>query len=187
MKLPPPPCMANQGLIAVPYCPFRVGTSCAQPVIKRMRGEENAGTTLAEAIALCANLLTRADVIEEVLKTCPACPMVKGFRCRHTPLTPRWDGDNLTLWVGQFKALEFDREAHSEMAVVEIYEREHWLTAIKHPFGEDSGAVHAGWLRNAICHLNKRQKERLFWMVWFRRHAIRQEICWEYKIPLNET
>ncbi len=173
----------SRSVITVPNCPFRVGTSCAQRVIKRILGVETAGTTLAEAIALSANLLTRADVVDEVLKTCPRCLMVQGFRCRDTPPTPRWDGDNLTLWVGRFEALDFDREAHSEIAVVEIFAGERWRTPLKDPFGKDS--AYAGWLRNAISRLNTRQKEGL-WMVRFRRRPIRREISWEYKIPLSE-
>lgn len=167
----------------LPPCKCCVRRKCVRHIIEPTQEAKNSKATLC--VPLPENLVTTADLSDQILKTCPPCLMVLGFRCRYTPPTPRWDRDHLTLWVGDFKAIDFAREAHSEIAVVEIFDGENWRSPLKDPFGE--GAVRAGWLRNAISHLNEQQKERRLWMVWFRRRVVRREITWEYKIPLSET
>ena len=125
--------MVSGSLIIVPDCPFRVGTCCGRPVVEQTQDASNEAVPLAELIESAKRLLSVAKVRAEVLKTCPACPMAEGFRCRKTPPTPHWDRDLCELWVGQFMVLSYDREAPNQHAVLDLYEDEHWSHKIRTP------------------------------------------------------
>ena len=170
--------MVSGSLIIVPDCPFRVGTCCGRPVVEQ---RQDASVPLAELIESAKRLLSVVKVRAEVLKTCPACPMAEGFRCRKTPPTPHWDRDLCELWVGQFMVLSYDREAPNQHAVLDLYEDEHWSHKIKNPLGGNwQTGQYQRRLKNTLKEINGRPGLPL---VHFSGHANERKIGWKYTMP----
>jgi hypothetical protein len=87
--------------------------------------------------------------------------------------TPRWDGNNHTLWLNRTVVTTFDRLAPLEEAVLAQFEKHAWTHRVPSPF---VGPGSKRRLHDAVKLLNRRQKR-----IRFRSIGSGHEMTWEIR------
>jgi hypothetical protein len=92
--------------------------------------------------------------------------------------TPIWDAERHQLRVGESIVKEFRLRAHNQEAILDAFEREHWVRRIADPLPAGTGSKQR--LHDTIKCLNRSQLARL---IAFRGDGTGQGVCWEFVHP----